>query len=132
MVGQPQLRRGRTTLVVPVAPSHTFPASRKRPFLRIALVLVVVGVLSSLLVVGIVPRLERQDRLAAAEAEQSAARRVNVTQPVPAPQSELTLPATIQGYQATDLHARASGYLKSWKTDIGEHVTAGEVLAEID
>src|SRR5687768_11951286 len=41
-------------------------------------------------------------------------RQVNVTTPQHASTGEIILPATIQAYQATDLFARASGFLKAW------------------
>jgi RND family efflux transporter MFP subunit len=44
----------------------------------------------------------------------------------------LTLPATLQPFQTTNIFARVSGYLKNWKADIGTRVKAGQVLAEID
>jgi RND family efflux transporter MFP subunit len=47
-------------------------------------------------------------------------------------QQDLTLPGNIQPYYKTPIFARVSGYLSSWKEDIGAHVTAGQVLAVID
>jgi RND family efflux transporter MFP subunit len=44
----------------------------------------------------------------------------------------LTLPGNIQPFNKAELYARVSGYLGSWKHDIGAHVTAGDVLASID
>jgi RND family efflux transporter MFP subunit len=44
----------------------------------------------------------------------------------------LTLPGTIQAYSKASIYARVSGYLHSWQTDLGAHVTSGQVLALID
>lgn len=44
----------------------------------------------------------------------------------------LSLPGTIQPYNRAAIHARVSGYLKSWGPDIGAHVAAGQLLASID
>jgi RND family efflux transporter MFP subunit len=44
----------------------------------------------------------------------------------------LTLPGTIEPYYRAAIYAQVSGYLKSWKQDIGAHVAAGEELAEIN
>ncbi len=44
----------------------------------------------------------------------------------------LELPGRIEAYARAPLYARVSGYLKSWKKDIGAHVKAGELLAEIE
>src|SRR6202034_3918067 len=45
---------------------------------------------------------------------------------------ELTLPAEIQAYYEAPIHARVGGFLKMWNQDIGAHVKAGQLLAEID
>ncbi len=44
----------------------------------------------------------------------------------------LLLPGTIEAWQATEIHARTSGYVKHWYADIGDHVTSGQLLAEIE
>jgi len=51
-------------------------------------------------------------------------------QPVSA--STLVLPGAVQPFQVAQVYARVSGYLKSWRRDIGAPVKAGELLAEID
>jgi len=45
---------------------------------------------------------------------------------------DLVLPGAIQAFYTAPIHARVSGYLKRWYADIGSHVKAGQVLAEID
>jgi RND family efflux transporter MFP subunit len=49
-----------------------------------------------------------------------------------APQQEIVLPGDMQPYTDAPIYARTSGYLKSWHVDIGVHVKAGQLLAEID
>ena len=44
----------------------------------------------------------------------------------------LTLPADVEANDIAALHARVSGYIKAWNVDIGAHVKAGQVLADID
>lgn len=44
----------------------------------------------------------------------------------------LRLPGRLEAYYRAPLYARVSGYLKSWKHDIGDRVRAGELLAEIE
>jgi RND family efflux transporter MFP subunit len=44
----------------------------------------------------------------------------------------LTLPADVEANDMATLHARVSGYIKAWNVDIGAHVKAGQVLADID
>jgi RND family efflux transporter MFP subunit len=44
----------------------------------------------------------------------------------------LELPGRLEAYSRAPIYARVSGYLKSWKYDIGARVKAGDVLAEIE
>jgi membrane fusion protein, multidrug efflux system len=44
----------------------------------------------------------------------------------------ITLPGHLEAWDSAPIHARVSGYLKSWDKDIGAKVTAGELLATID
>src|SRR5258708_7567891 len=46
--------------------------------------------------------------------------------------ASLDLPGRLEAYIRAPIYARAPGYLKSWKHDIGGKVKAGDVLAEID
>ncbi|GAB3785706.1 efflux RND transporter periplasmic adaptor subunit [Dyella agri] len=44
----------------------------------------------------------------------------------------MTLPGHIDAWISAPIHAQVSGYVKSWNTDIGSHVQAGQTLAVID
>lgn len=44
----------------------------------------------------------------------------------------LELPGRIEAHARAPLYARVSGYLKRWTADIGTHVKAGQLLAEIE
>jgi RND family efflux transporter MFP subunit len=44
----------------------------------------------------------------------------------------LTLPAEIRPWREASIYARANGYLKDWVADIGAHIHAGQLLAEIE
>jgi len=44
----------------------------------------------------------------------------------------MTLPGHLDAWISAPIHARVSGYLKSWSRDIGSQVAAGQSLAEID
>jgi len=46
--------------------------------------------------------------------------------------STLELPGRLEAYARAPIYARVSGYLKSWKYDIGARVKAGDLLAEIE
>jgi len=62
-----------------------------------------------------------------------SARRVNVVLPrVSKAERVLTLPATLEGLEQTDVDARASGYVRSFSADLGDSVRQGQVLAELD
>jgi RND family efflux transporter MFP subunit len=43
----------------------------------------------------------------------------------------ITQPATTLAFEAANIYARTSGYIQSRKVDIGDHVKAGAVLADI-
>jgi RND family efflux transporter MFP subunit len=45
---------------------------------------------------------------------------------------DLTLPGTFQAFKETTIFARANGYVKDWKVDIGDNVKEGQLLAEIE
>jgi membrane fusion protein, multidrug efflux system len=44
----------------------------------------------------------------------------------------LNLPGRLEAFSRAPIYARVSGYLKSWKVDIGAKVSAGGLLAEIE
>jgi RND family efflux transporter MFP subunit len=96
--------------------------------------LVLVVVLMVAFAIGYMPRRRRQTELRS-EATSAAQRnrRVHVV-PVSrsASRSDTTLPGTIQAMDETAIYARADGYLKRRLADIGDHVRAGQVLAEIE
>lgn len=107
--------------------SASAPPVKLRRILEIVVVLIVIG-----LIAGFVPRrLARQKLLAETRAD--ATPTVNVALPTQA-QADLgtPLPADVQAFVEAAIHARASGYLKNWFVDIGDHVTNNQVLAEID
>jgi RND family efflux transporter MFP subunit len=45
---------------------------------------------------------------------------------------ELVLPGDVQAFVDAPIYARTNGYIKRWYADIGKHVKAGELLAEIE
>ncbi|WP_410209372.1 efflux RND transporter periplasmic adaptor subunit [Aquirhabdus sp.] len=58
---------------------------------------------------------------------------VSITAPTDShSKATLDLPGQLSAYSQAQIYARASGYLKSWKVDIGDHVKAGQVIAEIE
>ena len=108
-------------------PSSAPPPAPLGRIVSIVLVLVIIG-----LAIGLVPRwLARQKLLTETRADFTPS--VDTVFPVPAKTYEGTpLPAEVLPFVAASIHARASGYLKSWLVDIGDQVTNHQVLAEID
>lgn len=103
------------------------PPFRLRRIAGIVVVLIVTG-----LVIGLVPRWRAGCKLLAETRTESVVT-VNVISPTPSKQDLGTpLPAEVQAFVQASIHARASGYLKNWFVDIGDHVTNGQALAEID
>ena len=50
---------------------------------------------------------------------------------VPA-EEEVTLPGNVRAWHEAPIYARTDGYIKNWYVDIGDHVTAGQLLAVIE
>jgi membrane fusion protein (multidrug efflux system) len=75
----------------------------------------------------------RQRTVLTAETQELAIPTVAVVSPTPAKAPPgLLLPAEVKPWIETPIYARASGYLKRWLVDIGAHVEAGQLLAEIE
>ncbi|OOG51358.1 efflux RND transporter periplasmic adaptor subunit [Rhodanobacter sp. C01] len=109
-------------------PAPTLPApGRLRLAGLIALIVIVVVV-----ALGVISRLSQARELKAWTNEQ-ATPTVNAIMPDASTGSmPLELPGRIEAYTQAPIYARVGGYLKSWKADIGTHVKAGQLLAEID
>jgi len=89
-------------------------------------------VILALLMIGLVPRW-RDRAVLAHEASELALPTVAVVSPAPAKAPpELLLPAEVQPWIDTPVYARATGYVKRWLVDLGAHVKAGQLLAEIE
>jgi RND family efflux transporter MFP subunit len=93
----------------------------------------VVGFFVLLLAIGVIPRVRNHHELAAAaQKAQNASPPVYVIRAQPASEADLTLAATTQAIQDSIIYARTSGYLRKRYVDIGDRVTAGQLLAEIE
>jgi RND family efflux transporter MFP subunit len=80
------------------------------------------------------PRRAANDELErSATARAHALPRVTVVKPrLLSNERTLTLPGSVQPLEEAVIYARASGYVRRWLVDIGAHVEANELLAEID
>ena len=112
----------------------TPPAPRLR-WWQFGLLLVALGsTLGGLFYAGWMPRVH-QNALLAHESEEirTALPRVLVMTPKLAPHDSIAmLPGDVQAVEETSIYARTNGYLKRWHVDIGDEVTEGQLLAEID
>ncbi len=98
-----------------------------------ALLLVLIVVVVALSVVwGISSRRHANAQLEQ-ETQELAVPVVAAIHPKPgAPQQEIVLPGDMQPFTDAPIYARTNGYLKKWYVDIGTHIKAGQLLAEID
>ncbi len=86
-----------------------------------------------ILVAGTIVRTrDRRELRTSAERAASAVPQVAVIRPQAARTSTLTIDGTTQGIQETVIYARTSGYIRRRYVDIGQRVTAGQLLAEIE
>jgi RND family efflux transporter MFP subunit len=93
---------------------------------------VVVLVVAAIVIAGLVPRW-RDAKALARETQVQAVPSVAVVHPkLGAPHDEVVLPGDIQAFEDSPIYARTNGYLKKWYADIGAHVQAGQLLADIE
>ena len=115
---------------IPSAKPQAGSTRRRR---RLYLILLISGVLLAFaLLAGFIPRLQ-QRQMSAADTSQLAIQSVAVVSPtLVTPGAGLDLPAEVKPWQEASIYSRVNGYLKSWLVDIGAHVEAGQLLAEVD
>jgi RND family efflux transporter MFP subunit len=96
--------------------------------------LFIAAVLAVLLVAGYLPRRNRERNLVRATDEQKTELpEVTVARVERSPAlGDLTLPGNVTPFTEALINARASGYIKRRLADIGDKVSPGQLLAEID
>ena len=96
--------------------------------------LIAILVAGAALYLGWLPR-QKQNQVVQARAIQQT-RALPIVQVVTARQAssseELTLPGTVVPVSTTHIYARAAGYIKAFKVDVGDAVHRGQLLAVID
>jgi membrane fusion protein (multidrug efflux system) len=108
------------------------PQMKKSPRRGLIAATIVGLIVIGCLVLGYFPRW-RQRRTAMTDMAQLAIPTVSVVSPTPGKAGNgLVLPAEILPWREASIFARANGYLKDWVADIGAHVQAGQLLAEIE
>ena len=93
---------------------------------------IVLLIVAGVVIAGILPR-ERAKAALRTETNDNAVPTVQVLHPkMGAPQTQIVLPGDIQAFVDSPIYARTNGYLKHWYVDIGAHVKAHELLADIE
>ena len=106
--------------------------SRGRSSRRWWILVLALAIVAAVVVSGILPRINARASLDKETAEM-AIPTVSVVHPKRgAPAQEVVLPANVQAYIDAPIYARTNGYLKHWYVDIGAHVKAGQLLADIE
>lgn len=114
------------------APSLNRRAEPNRSTVRWVAGLLVAGIFVAVFIFGIRSRLKAEGTLRTVT-QQMAVPSVSIVHPKPAaPAQEIILPGNIQPFVSSPIYARTDGYLKKWYFDIGAHVKAGDLLAEIE
>ena len=104
------------------------PKAGRSRLVMIVAVLVAVGVAIS----GILLRRQQEGEVAKWTAEQAIAVVATVAPKQGVSGQQIVLPGDIEAWFEAPIYARVSGYLKTWHSDFGAHVTKGQLLAEID
>jgi len=107
------------------APPHGRKKSRT-PIIAIIVLLII------LLTIGVIPRIAQRKALAADVHSVETTPTVSVGEATRVKPTPLSLPGTIQALHETMVYARASGYVRRWYADIGQHVGTGQLLADIE
>jgi RND family efflux transporter MFP subunit len=118
----------------PVMAEERKPASNPqgRPARRWWIAVLALAIVAAIVISGILPRIHARADLDKETAEM-AIPTVSVVHPKRgAPAQEVVLPANVQAYIDAPIYARTNGYLKHWYADIGAHVKAGQLLADIE
>ena len=98
---------------------------------RLVVGLAVAALAGGAFAIGYVRHLQARGDVPAAAAGRPV--RVEVVRPVRlAGDRALDLPGTVRPLEETRIHPRTTGYVRRWLVDIGDKVTAGQLLAEID
>lgn len=119
----------------PVTNPGAEPVAPRRSGIGVGLILTLVIAFAAIgwfVYKGISTRVSAEKALVV-ETRDAAVLTVSVTHPKVTPATqELVLPGNTQPLIDSPIYARTNGYLKQWYCDIGTHVKAGQLLAEIE
>jgi RND family efflux transporter MFP subunit len=118
---EPQEDRGRT-----------LPLPLRRSGRGMLIAVIAIAIVAVVVMAGLIPRWRATAALKT-QTRDLAVPSVAVMRPtLGAPQNEVILPGDIQAFEDSPIYARTNGYLKKWYVDIGAHVKAGQLLADIE
>lgn len=108
------------------------PAPARGSKVRVALVVAIA--LAAAFVLGYLPHRSARARLdEAAPPAAGAPARVTVVTPTEVKTDHaLSLPGSVSALEQTTIYPRVSGYVRRWLVDMGDRVSEGQLLAEID
>ena len=119
----------------PHLPAHSHSpvtSPRSNPPRLGRLLLVTVVILAVALVFGLIPRL-RERHVVAEDTKELVQPSVVVVNPAPGKaDAPLVLSGELKPVNEASIHARVNGYIRRWVVDLGAHVEAGQLLAELD
>jgi RND family efflux transporter MFP subunit len=114
------------------AAEHPEQPRQVRPANRWLLFVLAFAFVAIVVIAGVLPRIQARATLNR-ETRVMAIPTVKIIQPRrSSPAQEIILPANVQAFSDAPIYARTNGYLKRWYVDIGGHVRAGQLLAEIE
>ena len=109
------------------------PQLKRKPFRRLRLAGAIAALVAIVIVAqGVITRAAEQSRLKDWTEAQALPTVAVVVPGNGMSNNGLELPGRIEAYARAPIYARVSGYLKSWKYDIGAQVKAGASLGEIE
>jgi RND family efflux transporter MFP subunit len=114
--------------IVPPRKAARLQKAVRLSFTAAAIIVVVAGVIFA----GVIPRLKARSEVRQQTMDLAVPTVLVVRPQHAAPAQEIMLPGNIQPFTNAPIYARTNGYLKHWYFDIGAHVKAGQLLAEIE
>ena len=118
----------------PVKPSADVSTERapERPRRGWLWALLALVILAAIVISGVLPRIQARAALEKETQEMAIPTVAVVHAKRSEPAQEIVLPANVQAFMDAPIYARTNGYLRKWYVDIGAHVKAGQLLAEIE
>ena len=133
-----QLEEQKRALALKASPSHAGPGVHRPPHPSRTglwlLAVAIVAIIAAAFFGGYIPRIHRESVIAAeTSAQEQAVPVVSIVRVARSPSnSELELPGNIEAVTEAPILARADGYIARRYADIGDRVTAGQLLAELE